>query len=324
MDNAINKREDAQFQHEITHLIETAEQTRLKYMQQYQLGKLAGTFASLTLILTGVSAAGWYALMQPAMPKVIGALILTLTLPLLIQGAVKMPLRNYLSRYKADYLPAMGRALGGFAYHPKRGIAESVLRKSGVLPAFTQYHSEDAFRGRYKNIKVIFSEARLKNKRKTVFDGLLVLLELPDDILDGRTVITADREAAKQYARTRWTKLKPVEINPDMQGASRFVVYAHDPAIGELVAGKKLIKELDELAHAFCDAPMAMTFFRKKYIFIALPHEVDMFEANDIFIPICTEKHALACKREIDQLLELIDIFDVYAQSVPLNSDAQA
>jgi hypothetical protein len=64
---------------------------------------------------------------------------------------------------------------------------------------------------------------------------------------------------------------------------------------------------------AFGDANLSAVLFRGKYIFMMIPHETDMFEASDLYVPVSTQRHALSCKKEIDQLLEMLDVFDLYA-----------
>ena len=43
-----------------------------------------------------------------------------------------------------------------------------------------------------------------------------------------------------------------------------------------------------------------------------IPYESDMFEPSDLFVPVQTKTQAMQCKKEIEQLLEIIDVFDLY------------
>ncbi len=43
-----------------------------------------------------------------------------------------------------------------------------------------------------------------------------------------------------------------------------------------------------------------------------IPYDKDMFEASSLFVPVTTKKQAMQCKREIEQLLEIVDVFDLY------------
>ena len=43
-----------------------------------------------------------------------------------------------------------------------------------------------------------------------------------------------------------------------------------------------------------------------------IPYEPDMFEASSLFVPVTTKTQAMQCKKEIEQLLEIIDVFDLY------------
>ena len=46
-----------------------------------------------------------------------------------------------------------------------------------------------------------------------------------------------------------------------------------------------------------------------------IPYKGDMFEASNIHIPVATKQHAMQCKREIEQILEIIDVFDLYQKA---------
>ena len=37
-----------------------------------------------------------------------------------------------------------------------------------------------------------------------------------------------------------------------------------------------------------------------------------MFEASNMYVPVATKQHALQCKKEIEQILEIIDLFELY------------
>lgn len=310
----IDRRDDAQFQHEIKRLIEKAEEIRVQHMNRHQMNKNIGLTVALLAMLAGAGGFGWFLLMQSDPVKAFACMALAIALPILANTWIKSPLNAYINDYKTVYMPQLADLMGGFSYNPTRGINENVIKKTGVIPPYARYHSEDCFRGLYKGSKVLFSEARLYNKKKQpVFKGLFVLLELPNKIFEGHTIVTADRYMADEYREGRWQKLTQVPLSIEHKKWDRFVAFSDKPEDAALILGERLIKELAEADMAFGDADLSAVLFRGKYIFMMVPHEKDMFEASDLYVPVSTHKHALACKKEIDQLLELIDVFDLYA-----------
>lgn len=309
----IDRRDDAQFRHEIKRILKRAEELRLGHMRRYQLYKNIAITVSLSAMIFGTAACGWFLLMDVDLVKALASLIVSVSLPIAANMWSDNPIEDYQHDHKTKYMPELAQLMGGFEYHPKRGISENVITKTGVIPPYKTYKSEDCFRGLYKGCKVLFSEGRLFDKKKRpVFKGLFVLLEIPNKIFEGHTIITADRDMAEGYQETRWSKLSPVPLSIENKRWDRFVAFSDHPQDAQLLLGERLIKELAEADIAFGNANMTTVLFRGKYIFLMIPHEKDMFEASGIQVPVGTDAHALACKKEIEQLLEVIDIFDLY------------
>ena len=169
--------------------------------------------------------------------------------------------------------------------------------------------------GVYKGMHVLFSEARLYqsgSRRAPVFHGLMALIELPQDGIEGHTIITADRDMAREWAETRWRTLASVPVNVGKEEWNRFAVFSDQPESARLLIGDKFLKELHEAGEAFDHAPLTAVLFRGKNIFLMIPTHQDMFEASPIRTAVSTRKYALAMRREIAGLLEIIDIFDLY------------
>lgn len=169
--------------------------------------------------------------------------------------------------------------------------------------------------GRYKGVKVIFSEARLYtkgNRRDPVFSGLFALLEIPQEIFEGHTIITADPSMVARWQHSRWQKLSPVTLSPAQKSHDRFSAFSDQPQEAVSVLGERLIKELAEASEIFDDAALSAVFFRGKYVFLAIPYPHDMFEASNLHVPVTTSQYAMTCKKEVEKLLEIIDVFDLY------------
>ncbi len=315
-DTNLQRRDDAVFKREVEALIRQAEDMRLTYMQRYNTYNALTIWVGVMSALIGSGAFAWYFLIEFqfyfGLIWLIGGIVPLIALNIAGSGVMK----SYTKQHKRDFMPKLAKILGNFRFYEERGISPKVLPHTGVLPSFNSYFSEDCFIGKYKGVKVIFSEARLfkgSSKGTPVFDGIFVLLETPEPVIEGHTIVTADHESVKKWQHTRWKKFSPVTPQvSDSRLLKRFQVFTDTPEAAELLVGEKLLKELAEASDIFDDSTLSMALFKKKYIFIAIPYENDMFEASDINYPITTHHHAMRCKKEIDQILEIIDVYDIY------------
>ncbi len=311
---SLSRVDERRFSSDVEALIKNAERGRLQYMKKYRMREMTSSIVGLTVILIGGAGFGWFFLVEAQIFKAIACMVLAGLVPVILNIWAEFPVKAYIDDHKANFMPQMAKALGGLKYHRARGISAKILPKTGVIPSYDTYKAEDCFMGVYKGVKVIFSEARLFVKRKNmpVFHGIFVLLEIPRDILEGHTIVTADKEMAHKYSRTRWKNLSAVSI-PVSQGAwDRFEVFSDKPEAAALFVGEKLLKELAEASDIFNTSPLSAVFFKGKYVFLAIPYEGDMFEASNIYVPVTTKKHAASCKKEIEQILEIIDVFEIY------------
>ncbi len=312
----LQRRDDLKFQADLDALLKEAERMRLSYMHKHRSRQFTATTLGLVAVVAGAGGFGWFFFMKSNLIKGLACVVLSLAIPLLLSLWSRTPLKAYKDAHKTHFMPQMADLLGGFRFTPKRGISANILGKTGVVPAHKTYHAEDCFTGRHKGIKVMFSEARLTGEHRhapALFRGLFVVLELPQPVFEGHTIITADSDMVARYAATRWHKLAPVMLdNTNNPAHDKFVAYSDKPEDAKLILGARLIKELAEAMQIFDGAKITAVLFRKKYVFMMIPHEANMFEASDIFFPVTTKAHALRCKKEIEQLLEIIDVFDLY------------
>lgn len=306
------------FDAQINQLAEEAEAIRLRLMQAHSKRKGLASTMLILCVLAGGGGFAWFLLMEGRIDIAVLFMVIVIGLPLLLVFWANGPLKTYQRIHKQDFMPKFAKLLGGFKFFPTRGISAKIITRAGILPRHETYNAEDCFMGTYKGVKVIFSEARLYSGKRLVdpvFDGVFVLLEVPEGILEGHTILTADLEMVKRYAPKRWKTLQNVPLDENDANAVLFRMYSDVPEAASLLAGEKLLKELAEAGAVFNNAPISAVFFRKKYIFVAIPYAHDMFEASNVEVPVKTKQHALQCKKEIEQILEIIDVFDIYKKS---------
>lgn len=298
--------------HDLKSVIERGEQMRITYMKEHRGRSFVATTLSLLIITAGGCAFGWFLLVAGDMLRAIGFMVLALAPPAFLYLWANGPIKDYKEHYKTTFLADLAKAMGDFKFHPTRGISSNILSKTGVVPAHEHYSAEDCFMGAHGGAKIILSEARLKKHEKDKqynFDGLFALVELPQKSFSGHTILTANAKLAQ-----RLTKLSPVSlIGSGFEDV--LSCFTNDESNAARFQNEALLKEMSELVSVFDNAPLSAAFFREKYIFIAIPHKADMFEPSTISVPITTSSTALRCKREIEQILSIIDIMDVYKAS---------
>ena len=314
-DEGLGRVDERRFTKELDRLIKESEEMRLDRMKQHRTRGFIAMNFSILFILIGISAFGWFFLMEAQLFLPIVYLVLSLIPSILLNIWAGGPLKAYTRDHKEVFMPKLAKALNGLSYHPNRGVRAKTIEKLAVVPAHDTYEAEDCFMGTYKGVKVIFSEARLYSKSRKdapVFDGIFVLLETPEDVFEGHTVITANDKMVKAYAHTRWKTMSQVHVSASDPDWDIFTVYSTKPESAELLIGDRLLKELAEAAEIFDKAPLTAVMFGKRYVFMMIPYDKDMFEASNLFVPVTTQAQALQCKKEVEQLLEIIDVFDLY------------
>ncbi len=303
---------DSDFDADVAKLISFGEDLRISLMQKHRTRSNIATASFILFVLAGATGFGWFLFMEGRIDLAIMCVVLSTAIPFAANAWAATPLKTYKTQYKTQFMPRLAKILGGFKFFPNRGIGKQFLSKTGVLPRFETYNAEDCFMGIYKGIKVIFSEAKLYNassKSTPVFDGIFVLLESKSDIFDSHTILTTDHKMVREYAGKRWQKLQSVKLDTSSHGDISFSAYSSKPDSAQGMIDAPLLKELAEASLIFNKAPITAITFAKRFVFIMIPYAPDMFEASDVNIPIKTKQHALTCKQEINQILEIIDVF---------------
>lgn len=314
--------DDRRFTKELDSLIKDAEDMRIMRMKQHRTRSFIAMNLTILFVMIGIAAFGWFFLMEAKLFIGIGLFILSIVPSFFLYPWAGLPLKTYKREHKTVFMPKLAKALNGLSFHPTRGVSSKIIGKLAVIPAHDVYKAEDCFMGLYKGVKVIFSEARLYSKSQRdepVFDGIFVLLENPQEgVIEGHTIITANRKMVKAYETTRWKTMGRVHVSVSNPDWDKFDVFSTVPDTAELMVGERLLKELAEAADVFDNAPLTAVMFGGKYIFMMIPYDKDMFEASDLFVPVATQTKALKVKKEIEQLLEIVDVFDLYQ---PMKTD---
>ena len=311
----IERRDHSDFQTEVEKLVNEAEAIRIDLMKAYETRHMIAIACSIIFVLLGATGFGWYLLYEGQLFTAIACMMVGIVIPAYVHTWSEAPLKNYKDDYKNRFLPRLAKALGNFKFYAHRGISAKIIQKTGVLPKHDRYYAEGCFMGRYKGIKVIFSEARLYYgyTDKPLFDGIFVLLETPDQKFNGHSILTSDLEMVGKYASSRWKSLSPVPLQNDKKTGMNFKLFCSEAGMANTLDKEDLFKELVEASEIFNNAPITLATFGKKYVFMMIPNSNNMFEAYGIHVPVPTKQHMQQCNTEINQLLEIIDVFDLFS-----------
>ncbi|MCD8562691.1 MAG: DUF3137 domain-containing protein [Alphaproteobacteria bacterium] len=303
----IKPADESEFSSAIGVLTSRAEDFRMEKMRRYSARSSLSLFIGIVILLAGATGFGWYFLMEGKLLEALLCLIPGFLIPAGLHYWAAEPVRSYRQEFKTRFMPELAHTLGGMKFYPSRGISENFVKKSGIMPAFDQYKAEDCFIGRHAGVKVILSEARLFLKKKPVFDGVLALLDVETEHFDGATIVTANPSLKRHLARS--LKSCPVNLPGYEHSLS---VYTSQNSSNPLASDERLLKEFHEMSVLFDNAPLSAIFWHGHYVFIAIPYAIDMFECSSLFVPVTTHNTALQCRKEIEQLLSIIDVVRLY------------
>lgn len=306
-ENRIIPATDHDFSQKLSDLTSRAEDFRMENMRRYNTRTMMALILGMISLVAGASGFGWFFLMEGNLWKALASIAAAFILPLILQYWAGGPIRAYRRNFKAQFMPVFAKALGNLHFHPKRGISETIIRKSGILPAFDRYQAEDGFIGQSEGVKLIMSEARLFKGGDLVFEGMFALVEVPGAPFEGTTILTAN--PALKQALMRNLNPCPVQ-NPEY--AARLAVFTSNSNPPPVASDERLLKEYYEMSLAFENSPLSAIFWNKRFIFTAIPHEGNMFECSNMFVPITTSTTAKQCRREVEQLLSIMDILKLY------------
>ena len=171
----IDRIDETRFTKELSALIKDSEKMRLDYMRQHRMRGWVALNLSILFVVLGAAAFGWFFMIEAEIILSFVSLVASCIPSILLNIWAGLPIKKYKRSYKAVFMPQMAKALDGLSFYPQRGVSAKMIEKLAVIPAHDRYEAEDCFMGRYKGVKVIFSEARLYSKTHkdgAIFDGI--------------------------------------------------------------------------------------------------------------------------------------------------------
>lgn len=227
---------------------------------------------------------------------------------------VTHPKRQYAAAYKSDILPQIARLFGDFTYEVRGKIPMDAMKPSKVVPGHTSYDSEDLFTGQYKGVDISFSEIKLKKKQnksnKTVFDGLAVLLTQGTKRFHGHTILTRDQGKIGGWFKTATSNMKRADlVDPEFE--KLFDVFTTDQVEARYLIDPAIIENLKALYSEYGGKEMMAAFY-DDHVLILISSDANHFEPADITIPATNEENLLTMKREIEDILAIVERLSLY------------
>jgi hypothetical protein len=231
---------------------------------------------------------------------------------------VMQPQRAYVRTYKKNVIPQIAQLLGLRAYEEKGQIPLSALTPTKILPAFNVYNSEDYFEGSYKGAEISFAQVEFKERRRSgkntyevvSFKGMVILIILPRQKFYGHTILVKNQLKAFEWLETVATGLKRANL-VDPVFESVYSVFTNDQVEARYLLDPAMMERVTHVSDAYKSRGLSMACFDSR-ICMLLASTRNYFEPPDITIPATDAEGIAAVKREIEQVLELIDYLDVY------------
>ncbi len=260
---------------------------------------------------------------------------------------VTAPKREYAKAYKVEILPQIAKLFGNFFYDVDGKIPMSAMLPSKIVPGHDKYGSEDYFKGTYKGVDVEFSEIILTetqgsgDKKRTVtkFKGLAILLAMQSKKFYGHTILDKNKSGLGEWFQEKSTKMKRARM-ADPEFEKIFDAYTTDQVEARYLIDPVMIERLknlfdeytadDERARMEPDPSWIERFkgmaarlrsqgtqsltaaFYENKLLILIGSKHNHFEPADIHIPATDPQSILHLKREIGDILALIERLNLY------------
>lgn len=232
---------------------------------------------------------------------------------------VTSPKRQYTKAYKENILPEIAKLFGDFVYELKGQISFAKMWDSKIMPTHDRYSSEDYFRGQYKGVGIEFSEIHLETERQnskgrksyhTVFKGLAILLDMKSKKFYGHTTLQRDRGKISEWFKEKSSKMKRANlVDPEFEKI--FDVYTNDQVEARYLIDPLMIDRLKGLQEEYGGNGLTAAFYENKML-VLIQSAHNYFEPADISVPAADPASILTMKREIGEILSLIDQLSLY------------
>ncbi len=231
---------------------------------------------------------------------------------------VTQPKRQYARAYKWEMLPKIAKLFGDFRYQLGGRIDAGKMLPSKILPKYDRYESEDYFVGTYRGVDIEFCEVDFQERRRsknstyyaTIFKGLAILLDMKSKKFYGHTMLDKDRGKIMEWFKEKSHNLKRANlVDPEFEKI--FDVYTNDQVEARYLIDPVMIERLKALQAEYDGQSMTAAFYDSKML-VLIQSKHNYFEPADLEIPATDPRSILSMKKEIGEILALIDRLNLY------------
>jgi hypothetical protein len=304
---------------DITPALEKLDAFRREKYAAYQTHKKTAALLALVLVPAAL-------LVDSNMLRDTAFPIVTIFVLLLLTIWALAPKLGYAAAYKKQALPALAALLGDFTYQENGSIPAEEMRPSKILPHYDRITSEDYFKGRYKNTDVCFAEIKLEEERRTtkyergkyvektefviVFQGIAVLVTLPENKFYGHTIAVQNRGSIAEYLHEKATGLKRADlVSPAFE--KDYDVYTSDQVEARYLIDPLMIERIQALKGFYDTEGISLAYYDNRFLAL-IPSKKNLFEPPKIDIRTLHPETLLALKEEIENVLHIIDQLKLY------------
>lgn len=222
---------------------------------------------------------------------------------------------RYRKLYKSKVLPGLAARFGALTFREAAPVDVATLRRFDLFEAFDAVEAEDEIAGSYRDHPLRIVELQLSSntgdRRRFIFDGLLIELVLPRNLL-GTTVIAVDRglpEAMRGFFLSRKEKAKLQRVRlEDPEFERIYEIYGSDQVEARaLLHPAFMVRFLDLSKLAAFGLPRAFAEGNRFTILLPKTLPKNLFEPPSALKPAADRVALAELCRDIQAVLALSD-----------------
>lgn len=227
------------------------------------------------------------------------------------------PKLEYTLLYKNSFLPKLAKLFGDFSYTylPEGGIDSAKFRETMILPKHRDCFVEDLFEGKYKNISIKFFKLKLlapeeaDRDKNVAFKGLGIFIDTGPKHFLGNTVLCPYRRNLHGEIKEHWRLRRVKLVDPKFE--KMFNAFGSDQVEARYLLDPLMMDKFKDL-HSECDTGGLSASFYDNKVFIMMSSSHNHFEPAPLHISARNEQSILRIKKEIEDVLSIIDRLSLY------------
>ena len=217
----------------------------------------------------------------------------------------------YARLYKANVLPRLAATFGSLSYRHAVAPNLSELREESIFRRFDDVHADDEIFGTHRGLPLNIVELRLEcgsgKNRRTVFDGLLVTIDLPRDT-HAITAVVSDAGDFGNFAE-RMSKSGRQRVRlEDPVFEKAYEVYGTDQVAARALLHPAFMEKLLALGE-LADFGRPFALCSGRMLQIAMPKRMgrQLFEPPSFRKPAASRETLVQLRKDIEAVLAAAD-----------------